>query len=218
MNTHANTLSHEENIREIWALFRETREQFRETREQFRETGERFDKVIRENDRRYEKTAKQFRETDKKIDKITGRFDTRWGRLLEALTEDGVLEIFKHKGIKVRQVHPRVKARLKGRTMEVDLLLTNDIEIEIVVVEVKTTLKADHVKDFLKRMDDFTIFFPVYKKKYKIYGAVAGLSMEQSSAQYAAKQGLFVIKVGGEGLVRLLNDDAFLARDFGCDL
>jgi len=212
MNTHTNTMSHEENIREIWALFRETREQFRKT-------DEKFDKVVRENDRRYQesvkqfhKTAKQFRETDKKIDKLAGRFDTQWGKLVESLAEDGVLKLFKQRGIKVREVYSRVKSERHGRHAEIDLLLVNDAEI--VVIEVKTTLKADHVKDFLDRMDEFNIFFPHWKG-LKTYGAVAALRMEQASERYAAKQGLFVIKVGGEGLVTLLNDDAFMAHDFG---
>ncbi len=195
---HTNTMSHEDNIREIWALFRKT--------------DEKFDKVVQENDRRYQKTAKQFRETDKKIDKLAGRFDTQWGKLVESLAEDGVLKLFKQRGVKVREVHQRVKSERKGRHAEVDLLLVNDAEI--VVIEVKTTLKADHVKDFLERMGEFSIFFPHWKG-LKIYAAVAALRMEQASERYAAKQGLFVIKVGGEGLVTLLNDDAFLARDFG---
>ncbi len=198
MNTHTNTLSHEESIREIWALFRKS--------------DEKFDKTVRENDRRYQKTAKQFRETDKKIDKLSGRFDTQWGKLVESLAEDGVLKLFKQRGIKVREVYSRVKSERHGRHAEIDLLLVNDAEI--VVIEVKTTLKVDHVKDFLDRMGEFNMFFPHWKG-LKTYGTVAALRMEQASERYAAKQGLFVIKVGGEGLVTLLNDDAFLAHDFG---
>jgi len=42
-----------------------------------------------------------------------------------------------------------------------------------------------------------------------------GLSMEEESATYAYRNGLFVFKVGGEGMLQLLNDDKFRPRDFG---
>ena len=189
---------YERNIQEIWALFRETRESIsaisRETRERAREIDERF------------------KETDKKINKVAGLFDSQWGKLMESLAEGGILKLFQERGIDVYQIYQRAKSRRNGRHLEIDLLLVNDTDV--VAVEVKTILKADHVRDFLEDMAEFPEFFHHHRDS-KIYGAVAALRMEQKSDRFAQKQGLFVIKVGGEGMTEILNDSGFRAKDFG---
>jgi len=211
-----NTQEHERNIQEIWALFRETRESIsamsQESRERAREIDERFKEVSREFEKRSEETNKQFKETDKKINKVAGLFDSQWGKLMESLAEGGLLKLFQQRGIDVYQIYQRAKSRRNGEHMEMDLLLVNDDEV--VVVEVKTILKADDVRDFLEDMAGFPEFFHHYRDS-KIYGAVAGLRMEQKSDRFARKQGLFVIKVGGDGMTEILNDSDFRAKDFG---
>jgi len=193
-----NTQEHERNIQEIWALFRETRESIsamsQESRERAREIDERFKK------------------TDKKINKLAGLFDSQWGKLMESLAEGGLLKLFQQRGIDVYQIYQRAKSRRNGEHMEMDLLLVNDDEV--VVVEVKTILKADDVRDFLEDMAGFPEFFHHYRDS-RIYGAVAALRTEQKSDRFAQKQGLFVIKVGGDGMTEILNDSDFRAKDFG---
>ena len=155
---------------------------------------------------------KRSQATDKKIAKVAGLFDTQWGKLIESLVEGGVLKLFQDRGVRVTEVHPRAKSHRNGSTMEVDLLLIN--ETDVVVIEVKTTLKVKHVRNFLKRMDKFFTFFPRYKEQ-TVYGGVAALRIEQESDRFAAKQGLFTLQVGGDGLVKLLNDETFKAHNFG---
>ncbi|OQX21192.1 MAG: hypothetical protein BWK80_34090, partial [Desulfobacteraceae bacterium IS3] len=77
-------------------------------------------------------------------------------------------------------------------------------------------LKADHVKDFLEKMKDFPLFFRRYAK-LNIYGAVAALRTEQQSERFAEKQGLFVIKIGGDGMTEILNPPDFRAKNFGAE-
>ncbi|CAN2042187.1 DUF3782 domain-containing protein [Candidatus Magnetomoraceae bacterium gMMP-15] len=173
-----------ESINEIWALFKES-------------------------DR---KLTEKFQETDKNIKRLSNLFESQWGKLMESLTEGSVLQLFQKRGIEVSEIYPRCKKHLNGRTMEIDLLLVNDTEI--VIVEVKTTLKADHVAIFLKRLKEFPEFFKSYRNK-RIYGAVAGLRMEQGSEEYAKNEGLFVIKVGGEGMAKILNEESFDPKNFG---
>ncbi len=192
---------HERNIQEIWALFRETDRQLKAMSQEFERRSKEIDERFKETDKR----------TGKKMDKLAGLFDSQWGKLMESLAEGGLLKLFQQRGIRVYQIFQRAKSRRNGRHMEVDLLLVNDDEI--VVVEVKTTLKADHVKDFLGDMAEFPEFFHHYKD-LKTYGAMAALRMEQKSDRFAQKQGLFVIKVGGEGMTEILNDSEFTARDF----
>ena len=74
---------------------------------------------------------------------------------------------------------------------EYDIIATNGKEI--VVVEVKTTLKVQHIKYFLEDLKKFTVRLPDFKGK-TVYGAVAYLRAEEKSARYAERQGLFVIR------------------------
>ena len=210
-------MEHEKAIQEIWTLFKETDREFKamsqKTDKRFRET----DKQFRETDKQFremsQKTDKQFKETDKKINKLAGLFDGQWGKLMEALVEGSVLKLFQDRGVGVYQVFQRARSHRNGRHMEVDLLMVNDDEV--VVVEVKTTLKPEYVREFAEKLTErFPEFFPRYAG-LKIYGAVAGLRIVQGADLFAERQGLFVLKVGGEGMTRILNKEDFDPRNFG---
>jgi len=195
-----NIQENEKNIQEIWALFRETDRKIKAMSE--------------ESERRSRELDERFKATDRKIDKVAGMFDTQWGKLMESLAEGGVLKLFQERGIGVYQIYQRARCRRNGRHLEIDLLLADDGVA--VAVEVKTTLKADHITEFLEDMSEFPEFFPRYRNS-KIYGAVAALRMEQQSERFAQKQGLFVIKIGGDGMTEMLNPTDFKAKNFGAE-
>jgi NADH:ubiquinone oxidoreductase subunit 2 (subunit N) len=102
--------------------------------------------------------------------------------------------------------------KVNGQTMEIDMLLENGSEI--VVVEVKSTLRVNNVREFLVDLDQFLDFFPQHRDK-TIYGAVAGLNIEESADRFAYRNGLFVLSVTGDGLVKILNNEQFQPTDFG---
>jgi len=87
----------------------------------------------------------------------------------------------------------------------------------LVVVEVKSTLKVEHVRKLLDDLETFLNFFPEYRG-YRRFGAVAALSMDESSDRHAYRQGLFVLTLGREGLVTLRNDNAFRPKDFAASV
>jgi len=227
-----NTQEHEKAIQEIWAMFRETnrerramsretREEIRETREEMkamsRETREEMKAMSREYDKRFRETNEQIaaisKKTDRKINKLAGLFDDQWGKLMEALVEGSVLKLFQDRGIGVCQIYQRARSQRNGDHMELDLLMVNDDEV--VVTEVKTTLRAEQVRKFAERLTErFPEFFPRYAG-LKVYGAVAGMRIVQEAELFAERQGLFVIKVGGEGMTRILNREDFDPRNFG---
>ncbi len=224
-------ITNEEAIAEVWQLFRETAARFKETDAQMdkrsAETDARMDKRSAETDARFKETDarmdKRFAETDarmdkrsaetnKKIDKLAGTFGQQWGRLIEALVRPDSIRLFQQRGIQIEFVTPRMK-RERGRdTMEIDLLLLN--KDELVIIEVKSTLKVDHVQDFLKDLAEFKHFFPEYQA-YRVYGAVAGLEIVGQADKMAYRQGLFVLAVTGQDLVEIRNDSKFKPKDFG---
>jgi len=155
---------------------------------------------------------RMFAETDKKIKELASLFTGQWGKLIEALVKPSALKLFQKRGVDVTETYQRVESTREGKQMEIDLLLTNDQEA--VVVEVKTTLRVEDVRAFLDDLSEFTFFFPRYKG-LKIYGAVAGIQIEEEADKFAYRQGLFVLAGSGEGLVRILNRPEFKPKNFG---
>ncbi|MEZ4728029.1 MAG: hypothetical protein R3E79_12940 [Caldilineaceae bacterium] len=196
-----------EAVAEIWKLFRDTDARFKETDAKFKETDAKF----KETDAKFKETDAKFKETDTKLRRLEGLFGNQWGRLLEALVQPAVLTLFQERGYQVRRLHQRSKTRLNGRTMEIDLILED--QTEVVVVEVKSIMTVEHISDFLSDLAVFTDFFPLYKG-YHIYGAVAGLDVSEDVARYAYRRGLFVLRVAGNDMVQIDNDEDFRPRDF----
>jgi len=174
----------------------------------FDETRRIFNEEIKEA---FAETDRQSKETDKKIKELADLFTGQWGKLIEALVKPSSLRLFQERGVKVTETYQRIESYRNGSQMEVDIFLSNNEEA--VVIEVKTTLRVEDVKDFLEKLSQFTLFFPRYKDM-KIYGAVAGIQIEEGADKFAYRQGLFVLTGSGEGMIRILNDAKFRPKNF----
>ncbi len=202
----------------IGLSFRETDERFKETDGRFKETDERFretDERFKETDKRFKETRRSFKEThemikavsaqmketDRKIDRLTGK----WSKFVEGLIAPAVERLFKARGIDVDKVYQRVKTHKNGSEMEIDILAINGEYV--VLIEAKSTLGIDDVKEHIERLGRFKDFFPEYQHKMAV-GAVAGIAIEEGVDKYAYKNGLYVLRQSGE-LVRIMNDKKF---------
>ena len=182
--------------------YQETSRLFQEIAQQSQETKA----FLQEN-------ARRMRETDRRIRELTNLFTGQWGKLIEALIEPGCLKLFQERGINVTKSKRHVGSSQNGRHMEVDILLSDRGTKIVVVVEVKTTLQVSDVRDFLSKFDTFLDFFPKYEG-YTIYGAVAGVQIDEGVSEFAYRRGLFVLGLGREGLVQMLNDKQFNPKTF----
>ena len=118
---------------------------------------------------------KYLKESEYRIKKLENLFTTQWGKLVEALVEPGAVDLFRKRGIKVRQSARRVEVEDDDGNIvaEYDILLENDDEA--VVIEVKTTVTKEDVDYFLEKLSYFKERSPRFKD-YKVYGAVAGVN------------------------------------------
>jgi hypothetical protein len=157
--------------------------------------------IIKATDKQIDLMSKEVAQVSRNVDKLTGK----WGKFVEGMVEPAVEKLFQERNIEVSGVFPRVKNRKNGRQMEIDLLLTNTDYA--VLVEAKSTLKVQDVDDHLKRLDDFKDFFPEHKNK-KVFGAVAGIVIEEDADRHAYQKGLFVLGQSGETM-KVLNDEKF---------
>ena len=168
-----------------------------------------------EADRRFAESERQMEEL-KQISANTSRIaantsrevaglTTRWGQFVENLVEPAVVRLFQERGIQVQETARRMRSQRPGAEMEIDIFaIDGDVAVAI---EVKSRLSRQDVDDFLARLDRFRQAFPHYGD-YQIYGAVAGIEVDEGVDRYAYQQGLFVIKQTGD-MVVIANDTAF---------
>ncbi|AKE66632.1 hypothetical protein NIES3806_28340 [Microcystis aeruginosa NIES-3806] len=204
---------------DVWKLLAELVEAQKETERCFQETERRFqetERVLKEQslktERRFQETERILKEqslkTDRQITRVSqeiGNLGGKWGRFVENMVAPACETLFLNRDIPVHQVSQRVRKRLDGKTLEIDVLVTN--ENHVLVVEVKSSLSVDDVKELIKNLTEFRQFFPEYNQK-QLYGAVAGIEIEEGADKYAYRQGLFVLAQRGEN-VAILNDTEF---------
>ena len=190
----------------IWA----TLDRITEKQEKSAQETEKIKKLIAETARRQEETDRQMKETDRRLKKTDELFNSQWGKLVESLVEGDLVALLNARGIEVESTHPRVSGRRNGEHYEFDILAINGGEV--VVVEVKTTLRSEDVPHFLEKLARFTEYEPVWQGK-KIFGAVASLKSDAFVHAYAERQGLFVIRATGSS-ASIINRTDFRPRVF----
>lgn len=176
----------------------ETDRRFQETDRRFQESDRRFQASVTENEKILQKLTKQI---DDLIDDLGGT----WGLFVENLVAPACETLFLERGIPVHQVSQRIKKRKEGETLEIDILVLN--QEHTLVVEVKSRLSVADVQEFITDLQRFRHFFPEYSQN-QLYGAVAGIIIDEGADRYAYRQGLFVLAQSG-GTITLLNNDEF---------
>ena len=200
-------------------LLQETDLQLQETDSLMREQSQETDRRFQETDRRFQETDRRFQETDRRfqasvtenekilqrLSKQIGDLGGTWGLFVENLVAPACETLFLERGIPVHQVSQRIKKRKGGETLEIDILVLN--QDHTLVVEVKSRLSVADVQEFIADLQRFRDFFPEYAQN-QLYGAVAGIIIDEGADRYAYRQGLFVLAQSGE-TIALLNNDEF---------
>ncbi len=183
----------------VWAMFQETDKMFKETEKSFQET-----------DKKFKETDKKFQETDKSLSRLEDLFTSQWGRLIESLVEGDLLGLLNRYGIPVNTVSERTKGSYQGNNFEFDLMARNGDEV--VIVEVKTTLRPDDVKHFIKKLENAKTWMPGIRHN-TLYGAMAYLKQDANAADMAMNKGLLVIRATGDS-ASIINKPGFVAKAY----
>jgi hypothetical protein len=145
------------------------------------------------------------KEFDKKLGEITGT----WGKFVAEMVKPKIVELFKEKGIQIETTAQNIEGFIgKELHYEIDLLLVNTKFA--VAVEVKSTLTKEDVDEHIERLDKIKQISPkvINLSGVTLYGAVAGMIVEQGADRYAYKKGLYVLRQKGN-LVEIVNDEKF---------
>jgi hypothetical protein len=199
------TASQQETQRLLQEQIKENDLRFKETERLLKEQGLETDRRIREVSQEIQTVSLKVNKEIAQVNKQIGDLGGKWGRFVENMVAPACETLFLKKGIPVHQVAQRLKRHLAEKTLEIDVLVTN--EVHVLVVEVKSTLGVTDVKEFVEDLSQFRLFFPEYAQK-DLYGAVAGIEIEKGAAKFAYRQGLFVLAQSGE-TVTILNNDNF---------
>ncbi len=167
-------------IQDIYALFRESEQQ----RQEYHRIAEQEMSDLR----------KIVAQTNKQVGGLT----SRWGEFVENLIKPAAARLFKEQGIDVHHTALRVDAQDEKGSIEIDILVENTNEV--VAIEVKSHLEVRDIKRFLQTLERFKEAFPKYQN-YKLYGAVAGIKIDERSDLYATQEGLFVISPAGDSVI-----------------
>ena len=189
---------------DLKAMFKDIAERFKETDAQIKETTA----VVKA-------TSEQMKQTDEKLKNMYTELNTNWSRLLESMVRGKLVELLRSRKIDVTRTYPNVKTHYldddgKRREREFDIVVRNGTEV--VVFEVKTTLRPENVEWFVSVMRNISRYFPEYASK-RTYGGVAYIREESDAASQAAEQGLYVIRATGDS-ASIVNDAEFKPVSF----
>ena len=196
---------------DIFALFRESEQQRQESQlafDHYRQIAEREMAELRKQsdrtDQQIEKLTAQVAQTNKQVGGLT----SRWGEFVENLIKPAAARLFQQQGIDVHLTALRVTGQDEQGSIEIDILVENTTEV--VAIEVKSHLEVRDVKRFLRTLERFKKAFPKHKND-KLYGAVAGIKIDERVNEYAIQEGLFLIQPAGDSVV-IANSHEFKPR------
>lgn len=204
---------------DIFALFRESEQErkeyqrisqqaFRESQQAFEERQRAFEQYRQAAEQEMAELRKQSDRTDQQIEKLVvqvsqtnkqvGGLTSRWGEFVENLIKPAAARLFQEKGIDVHLTALRVTGQDEKGSIEIDILVENTTEV--VAIEVKSHLEVRDVKRFLQTLERFKKVFPKHKSD-KLYGAVAGIKIDERANEYAIQEGLFLIQPAGDSVI-----------------
>jgi len=194
-------------------MFQETDRRFQETERLLKEKSLETDRKFQETERllkeKFQETDRLFKDQAEETKRVEELFKSQWGRLMESLVEGDLVNILKRRGIAVLDTSTRLKGRASaGGNYEFDIIAYNGEEV--VVTEVKTTLKPKDVKHFVGKLDHFKAWLPRYTH-HRIYGAIAYLTADAGAESMAENRGLFVIRATGDS-ASIINAEDFRPR------
>jgi len=202
--------------------FRELAQQVRETSEAVKETqraGREMQLAIKETQRagrEMQLAVQQTQQTVNATNTKIGALDYRVGEMVEKLVGEGNLVAqFRELGhnVKTHSRHKKFGERGTPEGGEIDLFM-EDGDVAV-LVEVKTTLKMDHVVEHIERMEKYRHFVDADGKSGKRFvGAVAGTVIAENVINFAHGNGLYVIIQSARAVEILATPKGFKAKEW----
>jgi hypothetical protein len=172
------------NFQTVWAALMET------------------DRIVKDIAKRQKETAPQMKETDRQIKEFNqrfGEFTNRFGEIVEYMIAPKLADKFSEIGVFFEKAHQNTKIRdKKSKTTIAEADITLENGEKVMLVEVKSKLTTEDIKEHIERMNIVRSFEDEHKDKRKLLGAVAAVVMTDNVRNFALKSGFYVIEPSGE--------------------
>ena len=185
-------LSHEENERA-------RRESESEMRRSIAESEAKMRRSIAESDAKIAASDAKIAAAVAGMNDLDGKWGNRIGDLTEKVLVPGIRQVMKRHGHDFTRMCPNEefysRGGTSGRTLtEVDLFLENPEEA--MAVEVKTRMCDTHVTQHMERLTLLREYENVLGLKGRpLYGAMAGLVIDEKARELALENGLYIVEV-----------------------
>jgi len=172
----------------------------------FQETERLMKEQSREADKRFQKTERIVRDVSKNL----GGLNNTVGEVAEEYFRGAFSKLGELSGVKVKAVDS-LQRTIGKVTGQFDIVVFGNTAN--ILVEVKHKLREQDVIRFSKRI------FPAFKRLYpehckvKLFGAVAGMTIDDDALTQALDLGLLVFTQSGQKIVQL-NPDGFQPKEF----
>ncbi|MDR3012236.1 MAG: hypothetical protein LBU70_03390 [Chitinispirillales bacterium] len=153
------------------------------------------DKRLTESNKRLTESDKKLAESNKRLTEMMGNLGGKLGVIIELLLIPGICPLMNKHGHDFVRVCPNIKVRKDKIHTQIDLMLYNTTEA--MAIEIKTQIDVEdvlwHTENRIKKMLDLQKEFGIEDKT--IYGAVAGISIDDRARKVALDKGLYVIEI-----------------------
>ncbi len=157
---------------------------------EYEERQKNYKKEYEERQKKAEKETAELKASIKETNRHIGGIGKSLGDVTEDYFYSSISTTLNVKGIQYDSVEKKFTYKSKTKDAEYDIILINSTRI--LVVEVKHKLRQSDIEKFAnKQLPLFKELFPEYKD-YAIYGAVAGMTIEDECIEIANELGLYV--------------------------
>ncbi|MCI0525443.1 MAG: DUF3782 domain-containing protein [Acidobacteria bacterium] len=162
-----------------------------------------------ETDRQIAETSREIKRVGKQI----GELGNKFGGFAEGMALPSMEKVLLE-GFGMTQFAPRHKAKLNGRTIEIDALAYDDVSRkEAYIVEVKSRLDPLGIDQILQTIADAPKFIPALRG-LKIFGIVAAVEIPDNLRKEVIKRGLYLARISDDTFKLAVPRD-FKPKDFG---
>lgn len=172
--------------------------------------------LVAETSRKVAETSRKVAETSRKVNEVgrqIGWIGNTFGRFTEGLFMPSLEKILE-KDFGLDTIAPRIQRRQNGSFVELDVLAYSNSEKNMaVVVEIKSKLRDDDIRDFVKQLQDFPSLFPEHRDK-KLFGIIAAVGITAEQKKAIEKLGLYVVEISDD-VFKMASSKKFKPKDFG---
>ncbi len=155
-----------------------------------KETDRLLTKTIEEDKERTKALNKQIKELGKQI----GGLGRKFGSFTEGLALPSMEKILQ-KQFKMEVISPSVRIHKNGEDMEIDVLAyANSTINEVYIVEVKSHVREESIRQLQKIIQNFERFFPEHKDK-KVFGILAAVDIPATLRKRILDLGFYAARI-----------------------